>query len=622
MRTRRRRTASATPTPGRRASSARSGPRSRPRTSRAATIGSRSTCRQARRSARPRRCRPLLLPTRRSTATTPCGSTARASSPAARRSLRGALTTARGLVIGPAQVGVELAGARSVVEGSRIGVAANGAALPIAGNGVVVLGSATGARVGGLGAGQAVTIANTGGAGVGNAAATGVSVRGDRITATGGLAIDVAGEGPTENPAPGAAAGPTPYPVLVALDGEHLTGLLPGRPSATYAIDLYAGLCGGERGQLERHLRTFTVDTDPQGIARIDVEVPAASGLVVATATDAAGARRSRARRASPQATPRTGGRRALRRRAGSGGALRHGLPHRRHRARAARAVRGVGPRSGSMPTRCRASPAAGCRSPSAGSTASRATPCGSSAASRPSRRCSCATRRPAARRRPRSRASSSTASSGAESGSCSSRHASSRPSARHCSAAGRGSRSRARDVRQPRPPPPPPGRVDAEPGARHPRRRGEHRQRGARMRRRRLPREQLVRARRARLRAHRQPPGRAPARHAAGAAARCGGRRGVAEGRRAHDARVPAAPDRSPVSQSAAVVDIARDIQVVQLLANIPPTGNLRACWANETCQNALPMQLAARAARMRTPGGAWRVARRRGGAEPGPSA
>lgn len=203
-------------------------------------------------------------------------------------------------------VGVSILGNShdNVIQGNRIGVAANGVtALP---NHLGIEVSSFGPDVpannliGGTGPGQGNVVAanELEGIRVGYAV-SGVTIRGNSIVGNVALGIDLLSPfaGPTPND-PGdadtGANGLQNFPVLTAASesGGTVTieGNLDGTASSTFDLDFFAGAaCDGSGfGEGEAYLGSAAVTTDPAGLADFTVTLPGAiesGGVVTATAT-------------------------------------------------------------------------------------------------------------------------------------------------------------------------------------------------------------------------------------------------------------------------------------------------------------------------------------------------
>jgi parallel beta-helix repeat protein len=185
------------------------------------------------------------------------------------------------------------------ITGNLIGTDAAGAA-PLGNDGAGIELSGSGTVVGGIGPGEANTVAFNEGAGVLVTAGTAHSVRGNSIHSNGGLGIDLAddGEGVTPNDPGDADQGPNllqNFPVLtsaVAGPPAQVAGTFAGAPSATFTVDLYASVACDPSGfgEGQAYLGATAVTTDAAGAGSFSTSVAAGAGqFVTATATDSAG---------------------------------------------------------------------------------------------------------------------------------------------------------------------------------------------------------------------------------------------------------------------------------------------------------------------------------------------
>jgi hypothetical protein len=204
------------------------------------------------------------------------------------------------IISGNGNAGVELDGASgNLVEGNSIGTDATGTkARGNAEEGVKIDASSTDNTIGGTSAIAGNLITNNGGPGI---AVTGDSsvrnqITADRIFGNTGRAIDLGGEGVTENAAT-VRQGPNDlqnFPIIITSPDGQTTGFLGGsEPDTTYRIDVFAsaGYLTGGTGEAQDYLGSLEVVTDATGQVRFIVpfKVPAGSPNITATATDANG---------------------------------------------------------------------------------------------------------------------------------------------------------------------------------------------------------------------------------------------------------------------------------------------------------------------------------------------
>ncbi len=211
------------------------------------------------------------------------------------------------LVSGNLTDGIAVYGNAVVVQGNRVGTdAAGSAALPNQLRGLVIF-SADGTLVGGVGPGEGNVIAfsGTAGAAVLGIGAGGNTIRGNSIYANGGLGIDLSGDGVNPNDAGDADAGANGtqnFPLIrsaapqAPTAGTRVQGTLDSLPSTAYTLDFYSNPPCTPRprdfleGQV--YLGSAGVATDGSGHADFDVTLTptiGATDAVTATATDPAG---------------------------------------------------------------------------------------------------------------------------------------------------------------------------------------------------------------------------------------------------------------------------------------------------------------------------------------------
>jgi len=227
----------------------------------------------------------------------------------------------RNIISGNASAGVQLRDkgtSGNVVQTNLIGTDLTGTIdLGNGSDGVKVESGAVDNTIGGATAGAGNLIIDNGGPGV---VVTGVgSVRdeiaGNRIFANAGQAIDLGGDGVTENYS-SPRQGPDNFqnfPVVVNTVAGQLQGWLNGStPDTSFHIEFFASAdygTGGS-GEAEQYLGSLEVTTDGQGQAVFDVPYSPPAGLptVTATATDPEGntSEVTSLRRATAQAPPQS----------------------------------------------------------------------------------------------------------------------------------------------------------------------------------------------------------------------------------------------------------------------------------------------------------------------------
>jgi len=125
----------------------------------------------------------------------------------------------------------------------------------------------------------------------------GNSIRGNVIHSNGGLAIDLGGDGRTENDPGDYDGGPNNLQNFPVVNGfttgasTRVVGYLNSQPGSSFTIDVYADATGGSvnPGEGSRYLGSFEVVTDSLGYANFDVTLAVATApgeVVTATATD------------------------------------------------------------------------------------------------------------------------------------------------------------------------------------------------------------------------------------------------------------------------------------------------------------------------------------------------
>jgi EF hand len=218
--------------------------------------------------------------------------------------LNGDGSTVRGLIINRFQGdGITIAGGSNIVEGNFIGTDATGsAATPNTGNGVSLINSAIGNRIGGNTPGEQNRLAFNGGSAIA-LTGTGAANRlaGNAVFGNGQLDIDLGGDGVTANDPLDADTGPNElqnYPVLATVTGHAerttITGTLDSTPNTTFVLEFFASPAAGSTGYGPgmTPLGTRTVTTAADGHVDFTIVLPvgiAAGSVVSTTATDTAG---------------------------------------------------------------------------------------------------------------------------------------------------------------------------------------------------------------------------------------------------------------------------------------------------------------------------------------------
>lgn len=187
--------------------------------------------------------------------------------------------------------------------GNLIGTDINGSrALPNTGDGVFI--DSTANVVGGVGPGEANTIAFNGFAGVRvgfsnfESGVTSNPIRGNSIFANNALGIDLGSFGVTFNGSGGTGFGPNrlqPFPTVDSAfpsgSGTTVEGQLIGPANSSFALDFYANDVADPTGfgEGQRYLGSAQVTTRPDGVANFTANLAAnvlPGQLITATATD------------------------------------------------------------------------------------------------------------------------------------------------------------------------------------------------------------------------------------------------------------------------------------------------------------------------------------------------
>ncbi|MEC4983929.1 MAG: DUF4347 domain-containing protein, partial [Oscillatoria sp. PMC 1076.18] len=208
----------------------------------------------------------------------------------------GTAAGAENIISGNNSVGVGIfnglgAAINNTVQGNSIGTDINGDALGNNGDGVQTDGSDN--TIGGTGTDEGNTIANNTGKGVVVFGGTGNEISSNSIYDNGDLAIDLAGDGITENDPDDSDTGANNLqnaPVLILKDGTTVTGVLNSLPNTQFRIELFANAIEDPlgSGEGEQFIQAQTVTTDANGIAEFEYETdinPLPAGLPVLTAT-------------------------------------------------------------------------------------------------------------------------------------------------------------------------------------------------------------------------------------------------------------------------------------------------------------------------------------------------
>jgi YD repeat-containing protein len=215
----------------------------------------------------------------------------------------GSAPGAGNVISGNGQYGVYIYGTGTdgnLVQGNKIGVAANGAALGNGDNGIYIQVGAANNTVGGTVAGAGNEIANNNGAGVLIYAGDGNAVLGNSLHDNASLGIDLYPPlGVTANDPGDADSGTNNlqnFPVLSSAgsDGSSTTvsGTLNSEANGTYRIEFFAnaGCDPSGYGEGQTYLGFTSVTTNGSGDASFNVTLPVASAAgssLTATATDA-----------------------------------------------------------------------------------------------------------------------------------------------------------------------------------------------------------------------------------------------------------------------------------------------------------------------------------------------
>ena len=208
----------------------------------------------------------------------------------------------RNVISGNASAGVQVSNAGTsgnLVQGNLIGTDLTGTVnLGNGSDGIKVESGAFDNTIGGTTAGTGNLITNNGGPGV---AVTGVNsvadeITGNRIFGNAGPAIDLGGDGVTQNYS-SPRSGPNNFqnfPIVVKTVSGKLEGWLSGStPDTRFHIEFFASadFGAGGWGDAQQYLGSLDVTTDSQGQALFDVPYapPADLPILTATATDPLG---------------------------------------------------------------------------------------------------------------------------------------------------------------------------------------------------------------------------------------------------------------------------------------------------------------------------------------------
>lgn len=186
----------------------------------------------------------------------------------------------------------------NVVQGNFIGTDASGT-VPL-GNSVagVYLNGGSRNTIGGTSSGAGNVIAHNFGDGVFVQNATGVTIRGNSITANGGLGIDLDPNNPNPNDTGDLDTGVNDrqnFPLLISAQsagtGTFIGGTLNSTPLTAFTLDFYANAVADPSGYGEgqTYLGAATVTTDLNGNVTFNVTVPGVAAVgqfVTATATN------------------------------------------------------------------------------------------------------------------------------------------------------------------------------------------------------------------------------------------------------------------------------------------------------------------------------------------------
>jgi hypothetical protein len=210
------------------------------------------------------------------------------------------------LISGNSLGGILLLGTGAIVQGNLIGTDVSGAE-PLGnaqgidiGGGVFVV---TNNQIGGTGPGQGNVIAFNAAPGIWvQGAASGNSIRGNRIFRNGSLGIDLGADGVTPNDPDDADTGPNAllnFPlirsVITGPTSTEIIGTFQGMPFTGYEVDFYWSSCNFRPRDFlegENYLDTRLIFTNANGFTPIDVVLPMAipeGAPVSATANDVDG---------------------------------------------------------------------------------------------------------------------------------------------------------------------------------------------------------------------------------------------------------------------------------------------------------------------------------------------
>ena len=239
----------------------------------------------------------------------------------------GSTAGAGNVLSGNVNSGLIITSAGAIVQGNRIGTAADGISpMGNVGRGILVLGVDGDVLVGGTGAGEGNTIAFNGlqGVDVYNltvATTTGTTIRGNAIHGNGTIGIDLNDDGVSPNDIGDAhlfSNGTQNYPIIALVSpgasSTNVEGTLDSRASMTFDVDFYAGPTCLNRPQEflegEQYLGSTPVTTDASGHGSFSVDVPfvlAPGQPVTATATAPDGSTSEFSQRIVLTSTPSSG---------------------------------------------------------------------------------------------------------------------------------------------------------------------------------------------------------------------------------------------------------------------------------------------------------------------------
>ena len=205
----------------------------------------------------------------------------------------------RNIISGNDDDGISIRSSNNTIYGNWIGLSTAATPLGNTGDGVALEGSAGANTIGGVSAGQSNRITSNGGRGVSVASGSnaGVIVRGNDLSANGGLGIDLGANGITTNDLGDTDSGannllntPVLFTATPGTSSTTIRGSFTGAASTAVTIDFYAATTPGSATspQANTYLGSTSVTTNAYGVASFSTSVAAVVGFnqaLTATAT-------------------------------------------------------------------------------------------------------------------------------------------------------------------------------------------------------------------------------------------------------------------------------------------------------------------------------------------------